>query len=70
MFCQYKNNHLIKSGELFEDSGKQFEKLCDIFIDYILDTKKDMKSASDVILNIAEIEYNAYQLVSRGLDEI
>lgn len=67
---EYKNNHLIKSGELFEDSGKQFEKLCDIFIDYILDTKKDMKSASDAILNIAEIEYNAYQLVGRGLDEI
>ena len=67
---EYKNNNLIKSGELFENSGKQFEKLCDIFIDYILDIKKDMKLASDVILNIAELEYNAYQLVSKGLDEI
>lgn len=67
---EYKNKNLIKAGELFEDSGRQFEKLCDIFIDYILDTKKDMKLASDVILNIAEIEYNAYQLVSKGLDNI
>lgn len=67
---EYKNNNLIKSGELFKNSGKQFEKLCDIFIDYILDTKKNMKLASEIILNIAEIEYNAYQLVSKGLDEI
>ena len=67
---EYNNNNLIKSGELFKDSGKQFEKLCNIFIDYILDTKKDMKLASDVILNIAEIEKNAYQLVSKGLNEI
>ena len=29
-----------------------------------------MKLASDVILDIAEIECNAYQLVSKGLDEI
>lgn len=29
-----------------------------------------MKLASDVILNIAEIEKNAYQLVSKGLNEI
>ena len=67
---EYNNNNLIKSGELFKDSGKQFEKLCNIFIDYILDTKKDMKLASDVILNIAEIEKNAYQLVNKGLNEI
>ncbi len=63
---EYKNNNLVKSGELFKESGKQFEKLCNIFIDYILDTKKDMK----LILDIAEIECNAYQLVSKGLDEI
>lgn len=55
---------------MFKNSGKQFKKLCNIFIDYILDTKKDMKLASDVILNIAEIEKNAYQLVSKGLNEI
>ncbi len=67
---EYKNNNLVKSGELFKESGKQFEKLCNIFIDYILDTKKDMKLASDVILDIAEIECSAYQLVSKGLDEI
>ncbi len=67
---EYINDNLMKSGELFKDSGKQFETLCDIFIDYILDTKKDMKSASDVILSIAETEYTAYQLISKGLDEI
>lgn len=29
-----------------------------------------MKLASDMILNIADIEYSAYQLVSKGLDEL
>lgn len=67
---EYKNNNLIKSGELFKNSGEQFEKLCDIFIDYILNIKKDLKLASEIILNIGEIEYNAYQLVNKGLDEI
>lgn len=29
-----------------------------------------MELASEVILNIAEIEYDAYQLVNKGLKEI
>lgn len=37
---EYTNNNWIKSGELFEESGRQFEKLCDIFIDHILDIEK------------------------------
>lgn len=67
---EHNNINLIKSRELFKDSGKQFEKLYNIFIDYILGTKKDMKLASVAILNIAEIEKNAYQLVSKGSNAI
>lgn len=67
---EYKNYHLIESGELFLNSGKQLEQLCDLLIDYIFDMKKDMVLASNIILNIAEIEYNAYQLVIKGIDEI
>lgn len=67
---EYQNNDLINAGELFKESGKQFEKLCDIFIDYILDTNKDMMSASNIILNIGDIEYNAYKLISKGIIEL
>lgn len=67
---EYENNNIKKAGYLFEKSGTYFEKLCDVFIDYLLDEKKDINVSSDILLNIADIEFHAYELINKGIAEI
>lgn len=67
---EYKNEEIVQAGNLFLESGKQFEILCNIFIDYILNIKKDMNLASEIILNISNLEYKAYQIIKNAIQEI
>lgn len=67
---EYKNENIIQAGKIFLESGKQFEILCNIFIDYILENKKDLYEASKIILNIADLEYCAYEVIKVGLENI
>lgn len=67
---EYDNTNIKNAGNLFEESGKCFEKLCDIFIDYLLDKRNDINISSEILLNIGDIEYRAYELISKGINEI
>lgn len=67
---EYDNTNIKNAGDLFAESGKYFEKLCDIFIDYLLDKRNDINISSEILLNIADIEYSAYELISKGINEI
>lgn len=67
---EYNNTNIKKAGNLFSESGKCFEKLCDIFIDYLLDKRNDINISSDFLLNIADIEFRAYELISNGIKEL
>lgn len=67
---EYNNANIKKSGNLFSESGKCFEKLCDIFIDYLLDKRNDINISSEFLLNIADIEFRAYELISKGIKEL
>lgn len=67
---EYQNDNIKNAASLFEKSGKYFEKLCDIFIKYLLDEENDIKTSRDILLNIADIEYHAYELINKGIKEI
>lgn len=67
---EYNNTDLRKAGKIFAESGKHFEKLCDIFIDYLLDKRNNIDISSKVLLDIAEIEYQAYKLINKAVNEI
>lgn len=67
---EYKNDNIKKAGELFKESGNNFEKLCNVFIDYLLNDTNDINISSDILLNIANIEYQAYELINKGIVEI
>lgn len=67
---EYKNKNIIHAGKIFLESGKLFQILCNIFIDYILGDKKNLYSASEVILNIADLEYSAYEEIKIGLKNV
>lgn len=66
----YDNNNIKDAGNLFKESGKNFEKLCDIFILYLLDKKSDINASTEILLDIADIEYRAYELIKKGINEI
>lgn len=67
---EYENDNIKKAGILFAESGKCFEKTCDIFIDYLLDKRNSINISSGIFLQIADIEYRAYELISKGINEI
>lgn len=67
---EYKNNNFKKASELFMESGKLFENLCDIFIEYVLDGKLYDDVASKILLDIGNLEYEAYKLILIGLNEL
>lgn len=67
---QYQNTNLVDGGRLFGESGKLFEKLSDVLVDYILNTKSNLKSAGEMLLEIADLEYQAYQAVKNGIREL
>lgn len=67
---EYNNEQLKKAGELFYKSGKEFEKLCSIFVDYILGEIDRIDEASKVILSIADLEYKAFNLILNGIKTI
>jgi len=55
---KYKNNNWVKSSVMFEDSGKLIIELCKAAM------KQDRDSISGLILQIANIEEDAYNLLS------
>ena len=55
---------------MFGESGKLFEKLSDVLVDYIINTKSNLKSAGEMLLEIADLEYRAYQAVKNGIREL
>jgi len=67
---QYQNTNLVDGGRLFGESGKLFEKLSDVLVDYILNTKSNLKSAGEILLEIADLEYRAYQAIKNGIREL
>jgi hypothetical protein len=64
---EYTNEQFKKAGELFYKSGQEFEKLCGLFVDYILGICEYKDKASSIVLNIADLEYNAFKLILEGL---
>jgi hypothetical protein len=64
---EYKNNQLKKAGDLFYKSGQEFEKLCNVFVDYILENSEYKDKASKIVLSIADLEYDAFKLILDGL---
>lgn len=67
---EYKNKYLKEASDLFYNSGLEFEKLCKIFINYLLDDIEYKNNTSKILLNIAKLEYNAYELVLKGIKDI
>lgn len=67
---EYDNTNIKNAGNLFAESGKCFEKLCNIFIDYLLDKRNNINISSEILFNIADIEYRAYELISKGIKAI
>jgi hypothetical protein len=67
---EYENEQLKKAGELFYKSGKEFEKLCTIAVDYILGNSDYKDKASKIILSIADFEYNAFNHILDGIKNI
>lgn len=67
---EYENDNIKNTGILFAESGKYFEKSCDIFIDYLLDKRNNINISSEILLQITDIEYRAYELISKGINEI
>lgn len=41
-----------------------------MFIKYLLDEKNDIKVSRDILLNIVDLEYHAYELINKGIKEI
>ncbi|MDR0303025.1 MAG: BtrH N-terminal domain-containing protein [Treponema sp.] len=64
---EYKNNQFKKAGDFFYKSGQEFEKLCNVFVDYILGISDYKDKASKIVLNIADLEYDAFKLVLDGI---
>lgn len=64
---EYQNDDIKNAGYLFGESGKHFEKLCNLFIDYLLDEIKDINLAKDILLDIAKTEFEAYELISKAI---
>jgi hypothetical protein len=67
---EYNNEYLIQASKLFFESGRYFEKLCNIFIDYILKMDATLNNTSNIILKIGNLEYEAYQLIKNGIKEL
>lgn len=63
----YENAQLNEAGDLFLESGLEFEKLCGVFVDYIHENSEYKDKAVPIILNIADLEYNAFGLVLDGI---
>lgn len=67
---EYNSNELEQASRLFLESGKEFQKLCNIFVDYLVDNK-EYKNESVLVLNkIGELEYNAYKIILDCIDKI
>lgn len=64
---EYKNERLTEAGKLFYNSGQEFEKLTNIFVDYMLGNNELKDNASNIILNIAKLEYDAFKHVLNGI---
>lgn len=64
------NKEIREASKLFDESGKLFEKLNDIFVSYILDEKLELKEAQEILLSIGNLEYQAYNLVLEGIKTI
>lgn len=67
---QYQNDRFKEASILFFESGKQFEKMCNVLIDYILYYKDFVKAVTESLSKIGELEYSAYQLVQRGANDL
>lgn len=67
---EYKSENIIEAGNLFLESGAKFELLSNIFVDYILNIRDDMNIASELILNIADLEYKAYRILKDEIKNI
>jgi hypothetical protein len=67
---EYENEQFGEAGDLFYRSGLEFEKLCGIFVDYLLESCKYTTDASKLLLRIADLEYNAYKLILDGINNI
>jgi len=68
LYIEYKNKYFKEASDLFYKSGLEFEKLCNVFIIYILENIEYKNKASKILLNIAELEYNAFKLVLNGIN--
>lgn len=62
--AEYDSEPLGRAGGLFCESGQEFEKLCGVFIDYILGNRDYSPEAGSILLRIADLEYNAFKLIS------
>jgi hypothetical protein len=67
---EYKNGQLRKASKLFYKSGQEFEKLCGIFVDYVLGNSDYKDKARELVLSIAEFEYNAFKVVLDGIKNL
>ena len=67
---EYQNHNIKNADCLFRKSGECFEKLCEMFIKYLLDEKNDIKVSRDILLNIVDLEYHAYELINKGIKVI
>lgn len=67
---EYKNEQLMKVSNLFYESGQEFDKLGNILIDYVLGIGDYKDKVSEIILNIANIECNAFKIVLSEIDNI
>lgn len=59
----------VKASEIFLESGKLFEKLCYKAIDYILGINLDLLEMSKIILNIGLLEYDAFEIIRKNVED-
>ncbi len=67
---KYHIAQLNEAGGLFCESGQAFEKLCDLFIDYIHEITDSLDHAGEVISHISDLEYKAFTLILDGVKAV
>ena len=65
--AEYNSVQLKDASGLFSESGQIFEKLCDTFIEYILEEREDLGDVGNDILRVADLEYKAFSLILKGV---
>lgn len=67
---EYNSDNIKNASDLFMESGKCFENLTEILTQYLLGERNDMSIVSSILLNIAAIEYRAYEQIEKGISKI